>query len=403
MAEKPEAQTLLAVLYRFEGSEERRLIRTTLDGASISAGTLLGLLSEDGVDMSTHHARVWDEHFKGYSTVRDAPVAVDALRKMEAGPHVPEARVLEVLLEPFVRPHAGFGSTTPNHALMSVAAALMSAAGGATPPMPHFPATPQSSMNQMGGGVAPPHVGSDMSGSNELLPHSGRNPSMSSGASWATLPDATGPPEWSQRVPMCAVPADAASAVAAAGGGAVCGGPSAPPPLATQGSSQANNIHQLQLHQQQSGHLSLHQQQSGHLQLHQQPSCGRVHPPPLFAQMSDRSGSHHNIYSQRERERELEASSLDLALLHAAPLVWKVCLPLAIHSTCLPWLELRSAPSIDPFTSRPCSLLLQPAPARLTTHALPPLPVNPPLDRVAPLSARRPCCPPRSPIPLTRL
>ena len=284
--------TLLAILYRFEGTEERRLIRTTLDNlSSISADKLLGLLRDDGVDTSAYNARVFDEHFKGYSTVREAPVAVNALRAVDASAHVPQARVLEVLLEPHLRQPAGgyggFGSTPP--AMMQAAAAMMQAAGCFTPPSyGAVPATPASSILPTS---APPHVGADSSGSHDLLPHGhGRDRSLSSNQSWEPIDF--------QRVAMGGQPGQPGECGAH-------GCSSAPPPLSAQGSAVLVPPPQ---------------------QLTTQFS-GRLHPPTLhaqmserFPQMSERAGSYHGLMQD---PRELEQSTLDLALLHAAPLVWK--------------------------------------------------------------------------------
>ena len=92
---------LLAILYRFEGSDEKRLIRTKIDvNEGLSADALRQHLLGDGVDVNAYRARVFDEHFKAYSTVRDDQFSVDALRVVEPGPSTPQAHAIEVLLEP---------------------------------------------------------------------------------------------------------------------------------------------------------------------------------------------------------------------------------------------------------------------------------------------------------------
>jgi len=65
---------LLAILYRVEGQDERRLVRTQLSGDSLAPDTLTGLLQADGVDTGRFRVRVFDEHFKGYMTVAEDPL-----------------------------------------------------------------------------------------------------------------------------------------------------------------------------------------------------------------------------------------------------------------------------------------------------------------------------------------
>ena len=98
---------LLAILYRFEGSDEKRLIRTKIDvNEGLSADALRQHLLSGGVDVNAYRRGVFDEHFKAYSTVRDDQFSVDALRVVEPGPSTPQAHAIEVLLEPQHTPRA---------------------------------------------------------------------------------------------------------------------------------------------------------------------------------------------------------------------------------------------------------------------------------------------------------
>ena len=119
---------LLAILYRYEGQDERnqRLIRTKV-GSTLSLEALHGLLQEDGVDCARFKVRVFDEHFRGY-LVPAEPLSVAALRSVQPSASVPgSACALEVLLEP----SGGASTAAP---WLPVAAAWPAACGGTPPP-----------------------------------------------------------------------------------------------------------------------------------------------------------------------------------------------------------------------------------------------------------------------------
>ena len=116
--ESPHTTTTLAVLYRIEGQDNQRLVRTQWPSASITPDELRDICSQDGVDMRSWRLRIYDEHFKGW-LVPDAPMPLAAFRVVAPSMTVSStARAVDVLLEP-AGPAAtmasGLTATPPGH------------------------------------------------------------------------------------------------------------------------------------------------------------------------------------------------------------------------------------------------------------------------------------------------
>ena len=62
----PPLQQRLAILYRFEGSDARRLVRTWWPGSTVALEELRGMIASDGVDVQQWRSRIFDEHFQGW-------------------------------------------------------------------------------------------------------------------------------------------------------------------------------------------------------------------------------------------------------------------------------------------------------------------------------------------------
>lgn len=70
-AEPHERRRALALLYRFEGHEAKRLKRAHLYSSYVSAGEIENLLHADGVDLRCYRVRVYDEQFQGWMMLED--------------------------------------------------------------------------------------------------------------------------------------------------------------------------------------------------------------------------------------------------------------------------------------------------------------------------------------------
>ena len=94
--------TRLAILYRFEGQETRRLIRTWWDRPTLAPDELRALVVADGAlgIGEPFQLRIWDEHFQAWF-VPDEILLVRGLRSVPASGAVSSVSyAVDVLLEP---------------------------------------------------------------------------------------------------------------------------------------------------------------------------------------------------------------------------------------------------------------------------------------------------------------
>ena len=134
-----DAEVLIALLYRVEGQpgNEQKLVRARLAPSErqfLTASRLRALLERDGVDLSMYRVRLFDNDFQGYVTVAedDEPIDVGSLRETSTSRgHTRSARVAELLLEPR---NGAMGAAGGPQQLQTTMATLLQAAAGMTPP-----------------------------------------------------------------------------------------------------------------------------------------------------------------------------------------------------------------------------------------------------------------------------